>query len=50
MGEGALAQRPLAQGPLRLLDCGCGSAYLTFAAYHHLNHTVGAGATSSGWM
>lgn len=41
VGEGALAQRPLAQGPLRLLDCGCGSAYLTFAAYHHLNHTLG---------
>jgi len=25
--------------PLRLVDCGCGSALLTFAAYHYLNHT-----------
>ena len=23
--------------PLRILDCGCGSAYLTFAVYHYLN-------------
>ena len=24
--------------PVRIVDCGCGSAYLTFAAYHYLNH------------
>ncbi|HEX3045997.1 MAG TPA: SAM-dependent methyltransferase [Bacillota bacterium] len=24
--------------PLRIIDCGCGSAYLTFAAYHYLTH------------
>jgi SAM-dependent methyltransferase len=24
--------------PLRILDCGCGSSYLTFAVYHYLNH------------
>ena len=24
--------------PLRILDCGCGSAYLTFATYHYLNN------------
>ncbi len=24
--------------PLRIVDCGCGSALLTFAAYHYLNH------------
>jgi len=24
--------------PLRIVDCGCGSAYLTFAAYHYLTH------------
>jgi SAM-dependent methyltransferase len=23
--------------PLRIVDCGCGSAYLTFAAYHYLS-------------
>jgi SAM-dependent methyltransferase len=27
--------------PVRLLDCGCGSAYLTFAAYHYLNDVRG---------
>jgi hypothetical protein len=24
--------------PVHILDCGCGSAYLTFAAFHYLNH------------
>lgn len=24
--------------PVRIVDCGCGSAYLTFAAYHYLNN------------
>lgn len=24
--------------PLEIVDCGCGNAYLTFAAYHYLNH------------
>jgi hypothetical protein len=28
------------QGDLRLIDGGCGSAYLTFAAYHYLRHTL----------
>ncbi len=27
--------------PVRVLDCGCGNAYLTFAAYHYLTHTLG---------
>ena len=27
--------------PLRILDCGCGSAYLTFALYHRLAHVRG---------
>ena len=27
--------------PMRIIDCGCGSAYLTFAAYHYLNHVRG---------
>ncbi|MFO7900627.1 MAG: SAM-dependent methyltransferase [Planctomycetota bacterium] len=25
-------------GPVRIIDCGCGQAYLTFAAFHYLNH------------
>lgn len=29
---------PLQQ--LNVIDCGCGSAYLTFAIYHHLTHTL----------
>jgi SAM-dependent methyltransferase len=27
--------------PINVLDCGCGSAYLTFAAYHYLNDIRG---------
>lgn len=34
--------------PVRLLDCGCGSAYLTFAAYHYLNHVRGIEAEVTG--
>jgi len=30
--------------PLELLDCGCGSAYLTLAAHHFLNHVLGVPA------
>lgn len=30
--------------PLELLDCGCGSAYLTLAAHHDLNHILGVPA------
>ena len=25
-------------GPICIVDCGCGRAYLTFGAYHYLNH------------
>ncbi|MFW6158748.1 MAG: class I SAM-dependent methyltransferase, partial [Planctomycetota bacterium] len=25
-------------GPLHIVDCGCGQAYLTFAAFHYLTH------------
>jgi SAM-dependent methyltransferase len=31
----------LLDSPVRILDCGCGNAYLTFAAYHYLTHTLG---------
>jgi hypothetical protein len=27
--------------PVEILDCGCGSAYLSFAAYHYLNNVRG---------
>ena len=27
---------PKIEPPIRMVDCGCGSAYLTFAAYHYL--------------
>lgn len=27
--------------PIRILDCGCGSSYLTLAAHHYLNHVLG---------
>ncbi len=36
------------QPPLRILDCGCGSAYLTFAAYHYLNNVRSIPATLIG--
>jgi SAM-dependent methyltransferase len=29
-----------AQRPLRIVDCGCGNAYLSFAVYHYLNHVL----------
>ncbi|HYL44751.1 MAG TPA: SAM-dependent methyltransferase [Ktedonobacteraceae bacterium] len=28
----------LEQTPVQILDCGCGSAYLSFAVYHYLTH------------
>jgi SAM-dependent methyltransferase len=34
--------------PLNILDCGCGSSYLTFAVYHYLNHLRGIPATLTG--
>jgi len=37
ISAGALAA-PTSQRPLRLVDLGCGNAYLTFAAFAHLRH------------
>ena len=34
--------------PLQIVDCGCGSAYLTFAVYHYLNHIVRVPAQVTG--
>ena len=30
--------RGIEKQSLKVIDCGCGNAYLTFAAYHYLNH------------
>lgn len=32
-----LRQLPALEGPLHIVDLGCGNAYLTFAAYHYLS-------------
>jgi SAM-dependent methyltransferase len=32
---------PKIEPPIRIVDCGCGSAYLTFAAYHYLKDVLG---------
>jgi len=37
-----------AAGPLEIVDCGCGNAYLTFGAYHYLNHLRGIPAHVTG--
>lgn len=34
--------------PVNILDCGCGSAYLSFAAYHYLNDVRGIPARLTG--
>ena len=34
--------------PVHILDCGCGSAYLAFAAYHYLNNVLGIAACLMG--
>jgi SAM-dependent methyltransferase len=34
--------------PLNVLDCGCGAAYLSLAAYHYLNDKRGVPATLTG--
>ena len=34
--------------PVHILDCGCGSAYLAFAAYHYLNNVRGIPAHLTG--
>jgi SAM-dependent methyltransferase len=31
----------LRESPIRVVDFGCGNAYLTFAIYHHLHETLG---------
>ena len=43
--EPALADH---DGPLRVVDLGCGNAYLTFAAYRYLSDVRGLGVTLTG--
>jgi len=38
----------LDQSPLQIIDCGCGSAHLTFAMYHYLNHVLHLPAALTG--
>lgn len=40
--------RAAEHGPLQILDCGCGSAYLTFATHHYLNAVRGIPANLVG--
>ena len=42
---GAL-RRPTVEEPLRIVDLGCGNAYLTFAAHRYLTHVRGLPVTS----
>jgi SAM-dependent methyltransferase len=44
---GALTAPPDAR-PLHILDCGCGSAHLTFGLHHYLNHLRGIPASVEG--
>jgi SAM-dependent methyltransferase len=37
----AVADGRLARRPVRVVDLGCGNAYLTFAAFRHLSHGLG---------
>ena len=30
----------LEQSPIKMVDCGCGNAYLTFAVFYYLNHVL----------
>ncbi|HET9200709.1 MAG TPA: SAM-dependent methyltransferase [Dehalococcoidia bacterium] len=47
--EQGLKKIPVPDGrPLRIVDLGCGSSYLTFAAYHYLNDIKGSPATITG--
>lgn len=39
--EQTLPPSDLAPQPIRMVDCGCGNAHLTFAAYHYVNHLCG---------
>ena len=39
--EPMIHESPSPDGEIEIVDCGCGSAYLTFAAYHYLKYSRG---------
>jgi SAM-dependent methyltransferase len=41
-------RRPSAEDPLRVVDLGCGNAYLTFAAHRYLSHALGLPVHTTG--
>jgi SAM-dependent methyltransferase len=43
-----LAAEGTARDAIEIVDCGCGNAYLTFAAYHYLSHLHGLPARVTG--
>ena len=44
----ARCARPTVEDPLRIVDLGCGNAYLTFAAHRYLTHVRGLPVTVTG--
>ncbi|NDJ77850.1 MAG: SAM-dependent methyltransferase [Chloroflexi bacterium] len=45
---GAFDTNATEYAPLRIVDCGCGSAHLSFAVYHYLQHVLGTPVTLTG--
>jgi SAM-dependent methyltransferase len=48
MIEETVAVDALEDSPIRIVDFGCGNAYLTFAAYHYFAHVVGRSVELTG--
>ena len=46
--EAGALRRPTVEDPLRIVDLGCGNAYLTFAAHRYLTHVRGLPVTVTG--
>jgi SAM-dependent methyltransferase len=44
----ALRRHPITSSPIRMIDFGCGNAYLSFAAYHYVNDVLGLPASLVG--
>ncbi len=43
-----IVEQPTAERPLRVVDLGCGNAYLTFAAHRYLGHVKGLPVRTTG--
>jgi len=48
LGHTRLFRDPPRDGIIRLVDCGCGKAFLTFAAYHYLKDLKGVAVSVTG--